>query len=112
MTEMDQGEGLNDEQQRVAGEIAERLRQRGVHLTGKETGVELANLLEAVEKFEEIVERHGGDLMMDEPVKEGAAVQPDHAAFVLPTRAQGESASSFLERIVDASVAAARARKG
>ena len=107
----DQRNGASDEQRRVADEIAERLRQRGVHLDNSESGEELANLLEGVERFEAAVERRGGDLMMDEPVKEGAAVQPDNAAFVLPTRTRGESVAAFLDRMADAQAAAGRTKK-
>lgn len=110
MPQDDPRDGVNDEQQRVAEAIAERLRQRGVHLDNSESGVELANLLEAVERFEAAVERRGGDLMMDEPVKEGAAVQPDNATFVLPVRTRGESVTAYLDRIADAQIAVGRLR--
>ncbi|MEP6619038.1 MAG: hypothetical protein ABJE47_06985 [bacterium] len=101
----------SEEQQRVAGEIAQRLRQRGVHLEHNESGEDLANLLEAVERFEAVVGRRGGDLMMDEPVKDGAPIQPDNSAFVLPKRNRGESPASFIGRIADAQVVAGRTDK-
>jgi hypothetical protein len=82
----------------VSAEVADRLRRRGVRLDGRETDEELVSLLEAVEAFEGEVERRGGDLMVDEPV-DGRVVQPDDAAFVLPTRAPQESVASFTARV-------------
>jgi hypothetical protein len=91
-----------DERQRVEGEVASRLRSRGVHLTGRETDEELVELLEAVERFERVVERHGGDLMVDEPMDADRAREPDDRRFVLPRRGQGESVDAFVNRIAEA----------
>jgi hypothetical protein len=98
----------DDERRRVADEMAARLRRRGVRLDGRETGEELANLLEAVEEFEGAVQTHGGDLMVDEPVRSGGPVSPDDQAFVLPARRERESVSDYIGRIAEA---AARARR-
>jgi hypothetical protein len=98
----------DDERRRVADEMAARLRGRGVRLDGREAGEELANLLEAVEEFEGVVQAHGGDLMVDEPVRSGGPVTPDEQAFVLPARRERESVSEFIERIAEAT---ARARR-
>ena len=98
----------DEERRRVADEMASRLRRRGVRLDGREGGEELANLLEAVEEFEGIVQSHGGDLMVDEPVRSDGPVTPDDQAFVLPARRTGESVSQYIDRIAEA---AARARQ-
>jgi hypothetical protein len=98
----------DEERRRVADEMAARLRGRGVRLEGRESGEELANLLEAVEEFEGVVQSHGGDLMVDEPVRRGGPVTPDDRAFVLPARREHESVSEYIGRIVEAS---ARARR-
>jgi hypothetical protein len=87
-----------EEIHRVMLETADRLRQRGVTLTGRESSDELASLLDAVEQYEIAVERRGGDLMMDEP-PEGETPQPDDVHFALPRRREGESASDYLVRI-------------
>ena len=87
-----------EEIQRVTQETADRLRQRGVSLTGKESSDELVSLLDAVEEFELVVERRGGDLMMDEP-PEGETPQPDDVHFALPRRREPESVSDYLVRI-------------
>jgi hypothetical protein len=83
-------------------EIADRLRRRGVNLTGREKGEELVEILEAVERFEVAVQDRGGDLMVDEPVGDAPPIEPDDRAFVLPKRAPSESVASFIERIAEA----------
>ena len=94
------------ERRRAEEEIAVRLRRRGVRLTGRETGEELIDVLEAVERFELAVEAGGGDLMMDEPIGAASPIEPDDNAFVLPRRNDGESISEFLERIAFATARA------
>ena len=108
------GQSLNasdskrDELQGVEAEVAFRLRSRGVHLTGHETSEELADVLDAVERFERIVERRGGDLMVDEPSNVARASEPDDRRFVLPSRREGEAVRPFLERIAEATDRASR----
>lgn len=82
----------------VAAEIGERLRSRGVAITGAERQDELADLLSAVERFEKAVEAHGGDLMVDDL----KSPQPDDRHFVLPRRAHGESVRAYIGRIDEA----------
>ena len=84
--------------QRVMLETADRLRQRGVALTGRESNDELVSLLDAVEEYELAVERRGGDLMVDE-APEGKTPQPDDVHFALPRRGERESAADYLMRI-------------
>ena len=79
----------------VAAEVAARLRQRGITLTGTERPDDLADLLSAVERFEAAVERHGGDLMVDDL----KSSRPDDRHFVLPRRAQAESVRAYVVRI-------------
>ncbi len=101
MTENDRAD---DERRRVAEEIAARLQRDGIALTGEETGEELVRILEEVERFEAAVQRAGGDLMMDEPVKSGAPIAPDDSAFVLPVREASEEVPAFIARIAEATV--------
>jgi hypothetical protein len=91
-----------EERRRIAEEIALRLRRNGVQLTGKESPDELADLEEAVEQFERMVERGGGDLMVDEPVSGGSPIAPDQPDFVLPARKQSEPVSAYIKRIHEA----------
>jgi hypothetical protein len=103
-------EATHDERRRVEVEVAFRLRSRGIHLTGRETDEELVELLEAVDRFERAVERHGGDLMVDEPSDSARAREPDDHRFVLPLRGEGESVRVYLERIAAATDRAARGK--
>jgi len=87
----------------VAAEVADRLRHRCIALTGSEKPDELADLLSAVERFESAVKAHGGDLMVDDL----KSSRPDDRHFVLPRRAQAESARAYIVRI-DAATEALR----
>jgi hypothetical protein len=98
---------------RAAVEVAARLDRRGVRLSGRETSEQLVDLLDAVERFEETIERAGADLLVDEPVRGARApILPDNPAFVLPIRLGSESAAEFLGRIVDATAHAERLHRG
>jgi hypothetical protein len=88
----------NDERASVAAEVADRLRRRGITVTGAERPGDLADLLSAVERFEASVEAHGGDLMVDDL----KSPQPDDRHFVLPRRSQGESIRAYIGRIDEA----------
>jgi hypothetical protein len=92
----------------VANEIAARLRNRGVHLTGRESDEELVRVLDAVERFEATVARHGGDLMVDEPVNGDRPIQPDDRRFVLPHRHDRETIDAFIDRLAEATERATR----
>jgi hypothetical protein len=83
---------------RVSQDIAGRLRTRGVRVRDDETPDDIVRLLEGVEAFERAVQSKGGDLMVDEPPARGT-VQPDNPDFLLPKRADDESASAYLERL-------------
>ncbi len=87
-----------EELHRAMDATADRLRQRGAQVLGNETGDELANMLDAVERFEEVVESKGGDLMVDE-APEGQVPQPDDVHFVLPRRESREPAADYTARI-------------
>jgi hypothetical protein len=99
-------DSADEERRRIADEIASRLRRRGVQLTGKEGSEELVDLEEAVEQFERMVERGGGDLMVDEPVSGSSPIAPDEPDFVIPSRKQSESVSTYIERIHEAATRA------
>ena len=98
MTGPDTGTHENEELRRVSDQIAGRLRGRNIFLTGHEGREDLAQLEEAVERFEAAVDRHGGDLMMDE-APEGQVGQPDDPHFALPRRRDDETVGSYLERL-------------
>jgi hypothetical protein len=83
---------------RVSEEVAGRLAARGVRLGGRETPEELEAIEEAVERFEEAVQEHGGDLMVDEGPG-GHTTQPDDPRFALPVREEHESVTRYIERL-------------
>jgi len=84
-----------EEQQRAATEAAARLSRRGISLTGNESPDELADLLSAVETFEQTVQRRGGDLMVDDL----RSSQPDDPHFALPRRESGEEVCNYIRRL-------------
>src|SRR5712664_4953921 len=96
MTDTDREE--NDARATAAAEVADRLRRRGIAVTGAERSDDLADLLSAVERFEKTVEAHGGDLM----VADLKSTQPDDRHFVLPRREHGESIRTYIIRIDEA----------
>lgn len=86
--------------QKAAESIRQRLATRGVRLLGDESGGELAELLDAVERFEVAVQQRGGDLMVDEePDELPDLADPDDPRFVLPVRADDETLAGFIQRI-------------
>ena len=88
----------SEERAAAAAEIAARLRDRGVAVTGGEKSEDLVDLLSAVERFEKAVEAHGGDLMMDDL----KSSRPDDRHFVLPRRAHTEAMRAYISRIDEA----------
>ena len=96
---------------KVAAEISLRLREFGIHLLDMETVDELARLLEAVEGFEEAVERREGELTVETPIYGLEPIAVDVAAYLLPMRGDGESVASFLARIGEAASALRRMRE-
>src|SRR5512146_853052 len=55
-----------EEQRDATLEVVDRLRKRGIAVSEVEPPEALTDLLTAVEQFEMAVERHGGDLMVDD----------------------------------------------
>jgi hypothetical protein len=84
--------------QRVASEVANRLEMLGIWLSGEEQPEELAQIQEAVERFELAVESRGGDLMVDEG-PDGRTTQPDDPHFALPLRRADESVGRYVDRL-------------
>jgi hypothetical protein len=88
-------------------EVAGRLGNRGIAVTGRERSEELADLLSAVERFEGVVEARGGDLMVDDLTSS----EPDDPHFVLPARGKGETLRDYIDRIDAAATRLARHRE-
>jgi hypothetical protein len=92
---------------RVSQELAARLRARGVAVHDADSPDAIVLLVEAVEAFERAVQARGGDLMMDEPPRNHAG-EPDDPHFLLPARADDESASAYAARLGAATAAVRR----
>ncbi|HVE80412.1 MAG TPA: hypothetical protein VNA89_16225 [Gemmatimonadaceae bacterium] len=86
------------ERDTVAQQIASRLRDREIPLSGDESSDQLADLLTAVERFEHAVARLGGDSMTNAPDSN----DPDAVAFVLPKRRADESVGDYGRRVTAA----------
>jgi hypothetical protein len=83
-----------------------------VTVAGDETGEELVDLLEAVERFESEVELSGGDLLLDQPVSGARPTAPDDEAFVLPRRHGDEPVRRYLARVRGATARVRERRRG
>ena len=89
------------EEERHARQEAEfRLHERGIEADPGDGDEAVADLLEAVERFEAAVEAKGGDLF----VNRIGSSQPEDPAFVPPVREAGESATDYRRRIEEAAV--------
>ena len=84
-----------EEQRKASAEAAGRLRSRGIVVSETEPLEAIGDLLEAVERFENVVEAHGGDLMVDDL----KSSEPDDRHFVLPRRNKGEAIRAYISRI-------------
>ena len=84
-----------EEQRTAAAEVVGRLRTRGIIVAETEPIEDLGDLLEAVERFENVVEALGGDLMVDDL----KSTKPDDRHFVVPRRNKGEGIRAYIGRI-------------
>ena len=84
-----------EEQHRAREEAEDRLRDRGIQIHARDRDEEVADLLDSVERFEVVVESHGGDLLVD---RIGSS-EPDDSAFVLPIRDLDESVTDYRLRV-------------
>jgi hypothetical protein len=83
------------EERAVEADVSARLCKRGVEVSAADSAGDLADLLSAVERFEAAVERHGGDLMVDDL----RSAEPDDRHFVAPRRGAKESARAYIGRV-------------
>jgi hypothetical protein len=94
------------EEERHARQEAEyRLSERGIRVEPTDSDEEVADLLDAIERFETAVESEGGDLF----VNRIGSSEPENPAFVPPQRREGESAADYRRRI-EAAAGALRRR--
>lgn len=84
-----------EERNAAAVELAGRIRQKGVLLTGRETSAQLDDLMTAIDRFEAAVIARGGDLFVNMPTSN----PPENPEFVIPGRVPGEEAEPYAARI-------------
>lgn len=84
--------------ERVTTITKARLHTLGVPVNDDDTPDELTDILETIERFENVVRSRGGDLMVDEPPP-GSRPQPDGEHRALPARAEGEPAGTYISRL-------------
>ena len=99
MTQPNDDLTMNNDLQRVAEGVSNRLSGLGITLTGSESPQDLVRIQEAVEQFELAVVTRGGDLMVDEG-PDGKTQEPDDPYFALPIRAEDEPVDHYIERLV------------
>lgn len=92
--------------ERVAAITRARLHSLGVPVLDEDTAEDLTDIVDAIERFENVVRGRGGDLMVDEPPP-GRRPQPDAEAHALPMRAEGEPPALYVERLERAAERAA-----
>ena len=87
-----------EERDGAAVELAGRLRQKGVLLTGRESSAHLDDLMTAIDRFEAAVIARGGDLFVNTPFSN----PPENPEFVIPLRVPGEDSEAYASRINEA----------
>jgi hypothetical protein len=83
------------ETRRVAENVADQLRQRGVDVRDEDGESDLGMLLTAAQHFARAVAANGGDSFTNTP----ESTQPDNPEFVMPQRSDDESAVEYARRI-------------
>ena len=84
-----------EERDGAALELAGRLRQKGVLLTGREASGQLDDLMTAIDRFEAAVIARGGDLFVNTPLSN----PPENPDFVIPLRVSGEDPEAYAGRV-------------
>jgi hypothetical protein len=87
-----------EERSFASQELAGRIRQKGVLLTGRETSAQLDDLMTAIDRFEAAVISRGGDLFVNTPSSD----PPENPDFVVPRRVPSEDAEAYAARINEA----------
>lgn len=96
------------EERAAAGiESAGRLMQKGIDVESSEDPGILADLMSAVERFENAVINRGGDPMVNMP----DSTDPQDPAFVLPPRRDDESLEAYTRHITEAAAILEEPRK-
>jgi hypothetical protein len=87
-----------EEQARAAEHTRSVLAQRGLRVDDADDDDALADLLDAVERFEGMVQARGGDSFLNNP----RSSQPENPAFVVPPRGTDETPRDYARRVLEA----------
>src|SRR3954462_2510421 len=87
-----------EERDGAALELAGRIRQKGVLLTGVETTAQLDDLMTAIDRFEAAVIGRGGGLLVNTPTSR----PPQNPEFVIPRRGADEDVETYAASIQEA----------
>jgi hypothetical protein len=93
-----------EEERHARQEADYRLSERGIRVDPADSDEDVADLLDAIERFEAAVEAKGGDLF----VNRIGSSEPEDPAFVPPERREGEAAADYRRRIETAADALRR----
>jgi hypothetical protein len=93
-----------DEERHARQEAEYRLSERGIRVEPTDGDEEVADMLDAIERFEAAVEAKGGDLF----VNRIGSPEPEDPAYVPPERREGESAAEYRLRLETATDALRR----
>lgn len=93
--------GRVEERALVRDELAGRLRDNGVELSGDESDEQVVEIVSAVDEFQLAVARVGGDSMINDV----DSSQPEDPRMVVPVRQGDEPVSRYLTRIRQATEA-------
>ena len=96
-----------EEQSSARQEAIDRLRDRGIPVHPSDADDELADLLDAIERFEAVAEAQGVELF----VNRIGATAPQDPAFVPPMRERDESATSYRLRVLAAASGLRRSKR-
>ena len=95
-----------EERAAAAVELTGRLLQKGIDVPSDEDPALLADLLSAVERFENTVIERGGDPMVNMPT----STDPQNTDFVIPQRQADEILEGYIRRINEAAARLDEAR--
>jgi hypothetical protein len=97
-TQQDLNPHRREEQARAAEHTRTVLAQRGARVDPADADDALVDLLDAVDRFEGVVQARGGDSFLNSP----RSSQPENPAFVIPPREDGEAARAYARRVLEA----------
>jgi hypothetical protein len=88
-----------EEESALHQELVNRLHQHGLHAFERASNEHLADLLSAIDEFEDAVRNAGGDLFVDA----ADSSEPERPEFVLPHVEERETVTDYMSRVRESS---------